>query len=64
MTSDIAKPETKAEANPETFRSHLPAIVAAATGTVLAAILGSLIGPAGTIAGMMIGSLASGTASW
>ena len=60
MTSDFARTETK----PETFRSHLPAIVAATTGTVLAAILGSLIGAAGTIAGMVIGSLASGTCSW
>ena len=64
MTSDTATPETKPPAPPETFRSHLPAIVAATTGTVLAAILGSLIGAAGTIAGIVIGSLASGTASW
>src|SRR5260370_30988738 len=64
MTSDSAKPETKPGAKPETFRSHLPAIAAATTGTMLAAILGSLIGAAGTIAGMAIGSLASGTFSW
>ena len=64
MTSATAKPVTKPGAKPETFRSHLPAIVAATTGTVLAAILGSLIGAAGTIAGMVIGSLASGTCSW
>lgn len=64
MTSDTAKLETTPQAKSETFRSHLPAIVAATTGTVLAAILGSLIGAAGTIAGMVIGSLASGTASW
>src|SRR5205823_2429867 len=64
MTSDIAKPQTKPGAKPETFRSHLPAIVAATTGTVLAAVLGSLVGAAGTIAGMVIGSLASGTCSW
>lgn len=63
MTSDT-KPETVPGAKPESFRSHLPAIVAATTGTVLAAILGSLIGAAGTIAGIVIGSLASGTASW
>jgi hypothetical protein len=31
---------------------------------VLAAILGSLIGAVGTIAGMVIGSLAAGTCSW
>ena len=37
MTSDIAKPQTKPEAKPETFRSHVPAIVAATTGSVLAA---------------------------
>src|SRR5215475_1611806 len=64
MTSDTAKPESTPQAKPETFRSHLPAIVAATTGTVLAAVLGSLIGAAGTIAGIVIGSLASGTASW
>src|SRR5260370_21647671 len=64
MTSDSAKPETKPGAKPETFRSHLPAIAAATTGTMLAAILGSLIGAAGTIAGMVIGTLASGTCSW
>ena len=64
MPSDTAHPETNPHARPETFRSHLPAIVAATTGTVLAAILGSLIGAAGTIAGIVIGSLASGTASW
>jgi hypothetical protein len=58
MTNGTVKPE------PDTFRSHLPAIIAATTGTVLAAILGSLIGAAGTIAGMVIGSLASGTCSW
>ena len=64
MTSDTAQSETKPQARPETFRSHLPAVVAATTGTVLAAILGSLIGTAGTIVGMVIGSLASGTLSW
>ena len=64
MTSDTTKPETTPQAHPDTFRSHLPAIVAATTGTVLAAILGSLIGAAGTIVGIVIGSLASGTASW
>src|SRR5215469_8404590 len=64
MTSDTTKPETKPQAKPETFRSHLPAIIAATTGTVLAAILGSLIGAAGTITGIVIGSLASGTFSW
>ena len=47
MTSDTAKPGSKPQAKPETFRSHRPAIVAATTGTVLAAILGSLIGPPG-----------------
>jgi len=61
--SDIARPQTKPEAKPGTFRSHLPAIVAVTTGTVLAAILGSLIGTAGTIAGVVIGRLASGTCS-
>ena len=60
MTSDYAKPVSK----PETFRSHLPAVAAAAAGTVLAAVLGSLMGTAGTVAGMAIGSVVSGTCSW
>jgi len=60
MTSDPTQPVPE----PETFRSHLPAIAAAAAGTVLAAVLGSLIGAAGTVAGMAIGSLVSGTCSW
>jgi hypothetical protein len=64
MTNDTTKPESTPQTRPETFRSHLPAIVAATTGTVLAAVLGSLIGAAGTIVAMVIGSLASGTASW
>jgi hypothetical protein len=65
MTSNTAQTETTPQAKPpEKFRSHLPAIIAATTGTVLAATLGSLIGTAGTIAGMVIGSMASGTASW
>jgi len=51
-------------AQPETFRSHLPAIVAATGGTVTAAVLGSLLGTAGTIVGMAIGSLTAGTLSW
>lgn len=56
MPSDSPKPET--------FRSHLPAIVAATAGTVSAAVLGSLLGTAGTIVGMAIGSLMAGTLSW
>src|SRR5260370_22880247 len=56
MTSDPAKPQTS--------RSPLPAIAAATGGTVLAAVLGSLVGIAGTVAGMAIGSLVSGTSSW
>jgi len=64
MIRDIATPEKTLSAKPETFRSHVPAIAAAATGTVLAAVLGSMIGTAGTVVGMAIGSLASGTCSW
>jgi hypothetical protein len=64
MTSDTDQRETISLRRPETFRSHLPAIAAATLGTVLAAVLGSLMGTAGTIAGMVIGSLASGTISW
>ena len=63
-TATPAKSLSAKPAKPETFRSHVPAIAAAATGTVLAAILGSMIGTAGTIVGMAVGSLASGTCSW
>jgi hypothetical protein len=65
MTSNSVTPETvTASAKPESFRSHLPAIAAAAAGTVLATVLGSLIGVAGTLVGIVIGSLLSGTISW
>jgi len=65
MTNDSAKPEAVSDsAGPESFRSHLPAIVAATAGTVTAAVLGSLLGTAGTIVGMAIASLTAGTLSW
>jgi hypothetical protein len=52
------------DSSPRQFAAHLPAIGAAAAGAVFAALLGSFLGTAGTIAGMAIGSLASGTTSW
>jgi hypothetical protein len=55
---------TSAPTKPETFRSHLPAIVSTAAGTVLAAVIGSLMSTAGTIVGMAIGSVVSGSCSW
>ena len=74
MTSDSAKQETASDsagpdpvgapAKPESFRSHLPAIAAATAGTLFATLLGSLIGVAGTLVGITIGSLLSGTISW
>jgi hypothetical protein len=65
MTSNSVKPEAvSGSAKPETFRSHLPAIAAATAGTVLATVLGSLIGVAGTLVGIAVGSLLSGTISW
>jgi hypothetical protein len=65
VTSNSVKPETVSDsAKPETFRSHLPAIAAATSGTVLATVLGSLIGIAGTLVGIAVGSLLSGTISW
>jgi hypothetical protein len=65
MTTDSVKPEAVSDsAKPETFRSHLPAIAAATAGTVLATVLGSLIGVAGTLVGITVGSLLSGTISW
>jgi hypothetical protein len=74
MTSDSAKQETTSDsagpdtvgapARPESFRSHLPAIAAATAGTLFATVLGSLIGVAGTLVGITIGSLLSGTISW
>jgi hypothetical protein len=63
--SDSARPDTAgARAKPESFRSHLPAIAAATAGTLFATLLGSLIGVAGTLVGITIGSLLSGTISW
>jgi len=49
---------------PETFRHHLPTLAAASAGTVLAAVLGSFLGVAGTMAGMAAGSAISGTVAW
>jgi hypothetical protein len=49
---------------PETFRQHLPTLVAASVGTVLAAVLGSYLGTAGTVFGLAAGSAVSGTATW
>jgi len=49
---------------PERFRTHIPALVGAAIGTVLAATLGSLAGIAGTTAGLVGGSLISGCTTW
>lgn len=48
----------------DTFTSHLPTVLAAAAGAVAAAVLGSFLGTAGTMTGLAIGSLASGTLSW
>ena len=63
--SDSAGPDpVGAPAKPESFRSHLPAIAAATAGTLFATLLGSLIGVAGTLVGITIGSLLSGTISW
>jgi hypothetical protein len=63
--SDSARPDTAGvAAKPESFRSHLPAIAAATAGTLFATVLGSLIGVAGTLVGITIGSLLSGTISW
>ena len=63
--SDSARPDTASvPAKPESFRSHLPAIAAATAGTLFATLLGSLIGVAGTLVGITIGSLLSGTISW
>ena len=63
--SDSARPDTAGvPAKPESFRSHLPAIAAATAGTLFATLLGSLIGVAGTLVGITIGSLLSGTISW
>ena len=64
-TTESVRPDTVgAQAKPESFRSHLPAIAAATAGTLLATILGSFIGVAGTLAGITTGSLLSGTISW
>lgn len=64
MTDEAEKTGKKKEKEKENFLSHSPAIVAAAVGTVFAAILGSFLGKTGTIAGMTAGSLISGSITW
>jgi hypothetical protein len=53
-----------APGQPETFRDHLPAIVGAAGGTLIVTVLGSWLGNTGTLIGVALGSLGSGTLSW
>ena len=53
-----------APGKPETFRDHLPAILGAAGGTLLVTVLGSWLGNTGTLIGVALGSLGSGTLSW
>ena len=53
-----------APVQPETFRDHLPAIVGAAGGTLIVTVLGSWLGNTGTLIGVALGSLGSGTLSW
>jgi hypothetical protein len=55
---------TSAPAKPETFRDHLPAILGAAGGTLIVTVLGSWLGNTGTLIGVALGSLGSGTLSW
>jgi hypothetical protein len=51
---------------PDRFASHLPALAASATATVIAATAGSYLpfGAGGTAAGLVAGSLISGTVAW
>jgi len=50
---------------PETFRSHVPAIAGAVIGTLVSAVVGShLFGVAGTRYALVIGSVVTGSASW
>ena len=58
MTSAPATP-----GKPETFRDHLPAILGAAGGTLIVTVLGSWLGNTGTLIGVALGSLGSGTLS-
>jgi len=53
-----------APGKPETFRDHLPAILGAAGGTLIVTVLASWLGNAGTLIGVALGSLGSGTLSW
>lgn len=55
---------TSAPGKPETFRDHLPAILGAAGGTLIVTVLGSWLGNTGTLIGVALGSLGSGTLSW
>lgn len=52
------------EKPPEKFTDHMPALIAAAAVTVGVSFLGSYLGTAGTIGGLALGSLLSGTGSW
>jgi hypothetical protein len=56
-------PEDKTSSSRQFF-SHLPTIAAAAVGSVCAAVLSSFLGGAGTMTGMVLGSVTLGTVSW
>lgn len=48
----------------ERFTSHLPAVLAATTATVIATIGTSALGYGGTILGVTLGSLVTGSGAW
>jgi serine/threonine-protein kinase len=51
-------------ADADHFSSHLPTLAATAAGTVLAAVAGGYLGVAGTMAGLIGGSLVTGVTAW
>lgn len=51
--------------SPQTFRSHLPALIGSVIGTLVSAVVGSHVGGVlGTRYALIFGSLISGSASW
>lgn len=64
MTDQTQPGKTAASDKKEGFTAHLPTIVAAAVGALIVSILSSFLGKAGTLIGLMAGSMLSGTVTW
>lgn len=57
-------PEPPAPEKKETFAAHLPAVIASAAVTVGMTFLASFLGTAGTLGGLLLGPVITGTGSW